>query len=40
LIVAGVTVLAPAVLLLSPVRRVRDLADLEVPERGPRAAVG
>jgi len=39
LIIAVVTVLAPLTLLLSPVRRVRDLADLEVSAPSRRAAV-
>ena len=38
-IVAGIAVLAPVTLLLSPVRRVRDLADLEVSARSRQAAV-
>jgi predicted MFS family arabinose efflux permease len=33
LVVAGVTVLAPLALVLSPVRRLRDLADIDVWER-------
>jgi MFS family permease len=39
LILAGATVYAPMVLLLSPVRRVRDLSDLDAAQRSAEAAV-
>jgi MFS family permease len=39
LIFAGVSVCAPAALLLSPIRRLRDLADADPPAARPEAAV-